>query len=78
LIAMPRVAQVTVAALLAALLLAGCGNKGPLVLPGQQEPKHKKSQPKPAEQKPPEQTPADQKSSDPNATQGSGTQDAQH
>ena len=30
---------------LAALLLAGCGNKGDLVLPDQQPKKHKKSQP---------------------------------
>jgi predicted small lipoprotein YifL len=31
--------------LFAALLLAGCGNKGPLVLPDQQQAKPKKSQP---------------------------------
>jgi len=30
---------------LAALLLAGCGNKGDLVLPDQQPKKHKKAQP---------------------------------
>jgi predicted small lipoprotein YifL len=30
---------------LAALMLAGCGNKGDLVLPDQQPKKHKKSQP---------------------------------
>ncbi len=43
---------------LGALLLAGCGNKGDLVLPDQQPKKHKKSQPAtPA--KPPETKPAE-------------------
>lgn len=38
---MPRVSIVFLTGLLAALALAGCGNKGPLVLPDQQPKKHK-------------------------------------
>ena len=38
---MPRAAAPFLIGLLAAGLLAGCGNKGPLVLPDQQPQKHK-------------------------------------
>jgi predicted small lipoprotein YifL len=44
-IAMLRPIHCILAFSLAALLLAGCGNKGDLVLPDQQPKKHKKSQP---------------------------------
>jgi predicted small lipoprotein YifL len=74
LIAMPRAVPVLLAAGLAALLLAACGNKGPLVLPDQ-APKHKKGQPA---QKAPEQKTPEQKSPDPKAAEGSGNPDAQH
>ena len=71
---MSRVAPFLFAGL-AALLLAACGNKGPLVLPDQaQTAKHKKGQPA---QKAPEQTVPEQKPTDPN-NQGSGNPDAQH
>jgi len=45
---MSRVAHCILAAGLAALLLAGCGNKGALVLPDQQPKKHKKASSTPA------------------------------
>ena len=45
---MSRVTLCIPALALAALLLAGCGNKGQLALPDQQPAKHKKSQPAPA------------------------------
>jgi len=45
---MPRVAHCILAASLAALLLAGCGNKGALVLPDQQPKKHKNKSAAPA------------------------------
>ena len=55
---MPRAIVLVSAVLLAASLLAGCGNKGQLVLPGQEPKKHKKAQPAPA-QKAPDSKPAD-------------------
>jgi predicted small lipoprotein YifL len=53
---MPRLLRILAAASLAALLLAGCGTKGQLVLPDQQPKKHKNSPPAPA--KAPESNPA--------------------
>jgi predicted small lipoprotein YifL len=50
---------------LAALLLAGCGNKGDLVLPDQQPKKQKKSQPAP-----PAKTTPDAKTTDPGSSSG--------
>lgn len=56
---MPRSLRILAAASLAALLLAGCGTKGQLVLPDQQPKKHKKApESKPAD---PAQTPSDAK-----------------
>lgn len=56
---MPRVSVLFLTGLLAALPLAGCGNKGQLVLPDQQPKKHKPAQvPAPA-QKPAQPPPAD-------------------
>lgn len=49
---------------LAVLLLAGCGNKGDLVLPDQQPKKQKKSQPVPAAKTP------DAKTTDPAPSSG--------
>ena len=57
---MLRVLQLPSATLLAVLLLAGCGHKGQLVLPGQEPKKHKSSQPAPAQKAP------DSKQADPN------------
>jgi len=76
---MPRVVRVFLIAGFAALLVAGCGNKGPLVLPDQPETgKHKKKAPaetkpaetKPADTKPPEQSPQG------GGNSGSGSPDA--
>jgi len=55
---MPRVLVLVSAVLLTASLLAGCGNKGQLVLPGAEPKKHKNSQPTPAK-KAPDSKPAD-------------------
>jgi predicted small lipoprotein YifL len=65
---MPRSLRILAAASLAALLLAGCGTKGQLVLPDQQPKKHKNSPPAKA----PESKPAD-----PSQTQGDA-KDAGH
>ena len=64
---MLRSTHCLVAISLAALLLAGCGNKGDLVLPDQQPKKQKKSQPAP-----PAKTP-DAKTTDPGSSSGGGT-----
>jgi predicted small lipoprotein YifL len=71
---MPRVIVLVSAVLLTASVLAGCGNKGQLVLPGQEPKKHKNSQPVPA-QKAPDPKPADsgqQQKSDPPAQGDTG------
>jgi predicted small lipoprotein YifL len=63
--------------LFAAALIAGCGSKGPLVLPDQPPAKkHKKAAPAPppADQKTPSPKPADPTT----AGDGSGNTDGQH
>jgi predicted small lipoprotein YifL len=55
---MPRPIHCLLALSLGALLLAGCGNKGDLVLPDQQPKKQKKSRPA-APAKAPDAKPAD-------------------
>jgi predicted small lipoprotein YifL len=55
---MPRPIHCLLALSLVALILAGCGNKGDLVLPDQQPKKQKKSQPA-APAKAPDAKPAD-------------------
>ena len=73
---MPRVNPFLLPLTLAAVLLAGCGNKGPLVLPDQQQAKHKKSQPAMPAAKP---APGERKSEDPNAApRDSGHADGRH
>jgi predicted small lipoprotein YifL len=49
---MLRALQILAAASLAIVLLAGCGNKGQLVLPDQQPKKHKNAKPVPAQGSP--------------------------
>jgi len=63
-IAMLRPIHCFLALSLAALLLAGCGNKGDLVLPDQQPKKHKKSEPA-APAKAPAAKPAESDGADP-------------
>jgi len=53
---MSRAARLPLAVVIAALLLAACGNKGPLVLPDQAPKKHKSA---PAKTRAPAQQPAD-------------------
>jgi predicted small lipoprotein YifL len=72
--AMARVISCIPAVCLAAVLLAGCGNKGALYLPDQQPPKkHKKAEPA-ADPKAPAAKPVDSEKTN----QGSGSTDAQH
>jgi predicted small lipoprotein YifL len=61
---MLRPIQCFLAVSLAALLLAGCGNKGQLVLPDQQPKKQKKTQPASPAKAP------DTKPADPGSTSG--------
>lgn len=71
---MARVISCILTVCLAAALLAGCGNKGQLVLPDQpQAKKHKKTEPAPG-QTAPAAKPADADKT----TQGPGTTDGQH
>ena len=76
---MPRVVRVFLIAGFAALLVAGCGNKGPLVLPDQAEQTGKHKKKAPAEAKPAETKPADTKPPEQNPQGGgdSGSPDAQ-
>jgi predicted small lipoprotein YifL len=72
---MARVISCFPAVCLAAVLLAGCGNKGDLYLPDQQPPKkHKKSEPAPT----PGQNPPATKPADADKTRGSGSAEGQH
>jgi predicted small lipoprotein YifL len=72
---MARAISCILAICFAAALLAGCGNKGPLVLPDQPQPKkHKKAEPAPTQG-----TPAAKPADADKATQGSGgAGDGQH
>src|SRR5262249_55608136 len=79
---MSRVVRALLTAGFAALLVAGCGNKGPLVLPDQpeQSAKHKKKAPadaKPADTKPAETKPAEQNTQG-GGNAGPGSPDAPH
>lgn len=76
---MPRVTRVILIAGLAGLFVAGCGNKGALVLPDQPEAaKHKKAK-TPADSKTSGQQPAEPKpATQDGASSGSGDADARH
>jgi predicted small lipoprotein YifL len=76
---MARATSCILTVCLAAALLAGCGNKGKLVLPDQPQPKkHKKAEPA-TDQKTPAPKPADPNTTtQPSGNQGSGNTDGQH
>ena len=69
---MSRVVRALLTAGFAALLVAGCGNKGPLVLPDQPEQTAKHKKKAPADAKPAEQN------TQGGGNAGSGSPDAQH
>lgn len=73
---MPRIVRVFLLAAVAALVMTGCGNKGPLVLPDQQQPaKHRKGA-APAAKTP--ATPAQEPARTDQNGSGSAGADAQH
>ena len=71
---MSRIVRILLIAGLAAFVVAGCGNKGPLVLPDQPPPAKHKKVAAPADSKAPAKTPQEPDKSD---GSGSGGADAQ-